>query len=135
MSRSRTCWGCGQASLRGAKARLRPLFLQAGTAASAGAFLDGLLGPERRKTGWMRADGVGAAQIDSGVAVRVDAVHVVHGGSAGIPVQLRSHRPRAGCGAPGIPARPRFLLRGRLVLRGDAFRDRRGGRPGRWRGA
>lgn len=44
--------------LRGAKARLRPLFLQAGTAASAGAFLDGLLGPER-KTGWMRAEAAG----------------------------------------------------------------------------
>ena len=45
--------------LCGAKARLRPLFLQAGTAASAGAFLDGLLGPERRKTGWMRAEAAG----------------------------------------------------------------------------
>ncbi|HYG85223.1 MAG TPA: IS701 family transposase [Azospirillum sp.] len=45
--------------LRGAKSRLRPLFLQAGTAASAGAFLDGLLGPERRKTGWMRAEAAG----------------------------------------------------------------------------
>jgi SRSO17 transposase len=45
--------------LRGAKARLRPLFLQAGTAASAAAFLDGLLGAERRKTGWMRAEAAG----------------------------------------------------------------------------
>jgi hypothetical protein len=28
-------------------------------AASAAAFLDGLLGPERRKTGWMRAEAHG----------------------------------------------------------------------------
>jgi SRSO17 transposase len=45
--------------LRGVKTRLRPLFLQAHTASSAGAFLDGLLGPERRKTGWMRAEAAG----------------------------------------------------------------------------
>jgi len=42
-------------SLREIKARIRPLFTQARVAASAGLFLDGLLGPERRKTGWMRA--------------------------------------------------------------------------------
>jgi SRSO17 transposase len=47
------------AELRGAKDRLRPLFPQAGTAASAALFLDGLLGPERRKTGWMRAEAAG----------------------------------------------------------------------------
>ena len=45
--------------LRGAKARIRPLFAQARVAASAGLFLDGLLGPERRKTGWMRAEAAG----------------------------------------------------------------------------
>ena len=45
--------------LRGAKARLRPLFTQERVAASAGLFLDGLLGPERRKTGWMRAEAAG----------------------------------------------------------------------------
>ena len=39
-------------SLRDAKARIRPLFTQARVAASAGLFLDGLLEPERRKTGW-----------------------------------------------------------------------------------
>lgn len=38
-------------SLRGAKARTRPLFLQERMARSAGLFLDGLLGAERRKTG------------------------------------------------------------------------------------
>ena len=37
--------------LREAKRRLRPLFTQARVAASAGLFLDGLLGPERRKIG------------------------------------------------------------------------------------
>lgn len=51
--------GLWSAELRGAKARLPPLFLQAGTAASAATFLDGLLGPERRKTGWMRAEAAG----------------------------------------------------------------------------
>src|ERR687885_1016945 len=47
------------AELRQAKARMRPLFTQARVAASAGLFLDGLLGPERRKTGWMRAEAAG----------------------------------------------------------------------------
>jgi SRSO17 transposase len=47
------------AELRGAKARLRGLFAYPGVAASAAAFLDGLLGPERRKTGWMRAEAAG----------------------------------------------------------------------------
>jgi SRSO17 transposase len=46
-------------SLREAKARIRPLFTQDRVAASAGQFLDGLLGPERRKTGWMRAEAAG----------------------------------------------------------------------------
>src|ERR687892_2027138 len=46
-------------SLREVKRRLRPLFTQERVAASAGQFLDGLLGPERRKTGWMRAEAAG----------------------------------------------------------------------------
>jgi SRSO17 transposase len=46
-------------SLRDVKARLRPLFTQERVAASAGLFLDGLLGDERRKTGWMRAESAG----------------------------------------------------------------------------
>src|SRR3712207_2629795 len=46
-------------SLREAKARMRPLFLQERMARSAAAFLDGLLGPEQRKTGWMRAEAAG----------------------------------------------------------------------------
>jgi SRSO17 transposase len=46
-------------SLREVKARIRPLFTQQRVAASAGQFLDGLLGPERRKTGWMRAEAAG----------------------------------------------------------------------------
>jgi hypothetical protein len=48
-------------SLRDVKARIRPLFTQERVAASAGQFLDGLLGPERRKTGWMRAEAAGDA--------------------------------------------------------------------------
>ena len=47
------------ASLRDVKGRIGPLFQQARTAHSAGLFLDALLGPERRKTGWMRAGAAG----------------------------------------------------------------------------
>jgi SRSO17 transposase len=39
---------------------IRSLFAHPSVAASAAAFLDGLLGPERRKTGWMRAEAAGA---------------------------------------------------------------------------
>src|SRR5260370_32518556 len=46
-------------SLRDVKSRIRPLFTQERVAVSAGAFLDGLLGDERRKTGWMRAEAAG----------------------------------------------------------------------------
>ena len=46
-------------SLRDVKARIRPLFTQERVAASAGMFVDGLLGDERRKTGWMRAEAAG----------------------------------------------------------------------------
>src|SRR5271168_1775070 len=46
-------------SLRDVKARIRPLFTQSRVAASASLFLDGLLGDERRKTGWMRAEAAG----------------------------------------------------------------------------
>ena len=45
-------------SLRDVKARMRPLF-RLELAASADRFLDGLLGEERRKTGWMRAEAAG----------------------------------------------------------------------------
>jgi SRSO17 transposase len=46
-------------SLRDVKGRIRPLFQQERMAVSAGLFLDALLGPERRKTGWMRAEAAG----------------------------------------------------------------------------
>src|SRR6478736_8171406 len=45
--------------LRQVKADLKSLFAHPSVAASAAAFLDGLLGPERRKTGWMRAEAAG----------------------------------------------------------------------------
>jgi SRSO17 transposase len=51
-----TLWA---SSLRDVKQRIRPLFTQRRVAASAGEFLDGLLGNEPRKTGWMRAEAVG----------------------------------------------------------------------------
>src|SRR5579863_5159234 len=46
-------------SLRDTKQRIRPLFTQERVAASAEQFLDGLLGNEPRKTGWMRAEAAG----------------------------------------------------------------------------
>ncbi len=46
-------------SLRDVKRRIRPLFGQERVAWSAGQFLDGLLGSEPRKTGWMRAEAAG----------------------------------------------------------------------------
>src|ERR1019366_6629116 len=46
-------------SLRDVKGRMRPLFTQERVAASAGLFLDGLVGSEQRKTGWMRAEAAG----------------------------------------------------------------------------
>jgi SRSO17 transposase len=49
------------AELRKAKARLGWLIDHPSVVASAAAFLDTLLGPERRKTGWMRAEAAGDA--------------------------------------------------------------------------
>src|ERR1700746_1390877 len=46
-------------SLREVKARIGPLFSQQRVAGWAGQFLDGLLGNEPRKTGWMRAQAAG----------------------------------------------------------------------------
>jgi SRSO17 transposase len=46
-------------SLRDIKSRIWPLFSQERVTASAGLFLDGLLGAEQRKTGWMRAEAAG----------------------------------------------------------------------------
>lgn len=46
-------------SLRDIKGRMRPLFRQERMANSAECFVDGLLGEERRKTGWMRAEAAG----------------------------------------------------------------------------
>jgi SRSO17 transposase len=47
------------ASLREIKTRIRPLFKQERVATNAGLFLEGLLGDEQRKTGWMRAEAAG----------------------------------------------------------------------------
>jgi SRSO17 transposase len=49
------------AELRHVKAQLRSLLAHPSVATSATAFLDGLLGSERRKTGWMRAEAAGDA--------------------------------------------------------------------------
>ena len=46
-------------TLRAVKRRMRGLFAQERAAVNAGLFLDGLLGDERRKTGWMRAEAAG----------------------------------------------------------------------------
>jgi SRSO17 transposase len=47
------------ASLREIKQRIRPLFTQERVATNAGLFLEGLLGDEQGKTGWMRAEAAG----------------------------------------------------------------------------
>ena len=49
------------AALREGKARMQPLFKHTSVAESASAYIDGLLGPERRQTGWMRAEAAGDA--------------------------------------------------------------------------
>ena len=46
-------------TLRDVKRRMRGLFAQERSAVNAELFLDGLLGDERRKTGWMRAEAAG----------------------------------------------------------------------------
>src|SRR6195952_2947122 len=46
-------------TLRQTKQRIRRFFAAPSVAASASAFIDGLLGGERRKTGWMRAEAAG----------------------------------------------------------------------------
>ena len=46
-------------SLKEVKARIRPLFTQERVAEPAGLFLDALLGPAPRKTGWNRAEAAG----------------------------------------------------------------------------
>jgi SRSO17 transposase len=46
-------------SLKEVKKRVRPLFTQDRVAESAGLFLDALLGPAQRKTGWNRAEAAG----------------------------------------------------------------------------
>src|ERR1700747_2651158 len=51
-----TLWA---SSWRNIKQRIRPLFTQERGAAWGGQFLDGLLGTEPRKTGWMRAEAAG----------------------------------------------------------------------------
>ena len=47
------------ASLREIKQRIRPLFTQERVATNVGLFVEGLLGDEQRKTGWMRAEAAG----------------------------------------------------------------------------
>jgi SRSO17 transposase len=54
-----TTLGLWASSLQDVKARICPLFRQERVAASAWNFLDGLLGSEPRKTGWMRAEAAG----------------------------------------------------------------------------
>ena len=51
--------GLWAASLREIKQRIRPLFKQERVARNVGLFLEGLLGDEQRKTGWMRAEAAG----------------------------------------------------------------------------
>src|SRR3954449_4373673 len=71
------------AELRGTKDRLRSLFPHPSVAASAAAFLDTLLGPERRKTGWMRAEASGGGPCARGRPVRHQAAPRGRDGRAG----------------------------------------------------
>ncbi len=70
------------ASLRDAKRRIRPLFTQDRVAASAGHFLDALLGNEPRKTGWMRAEAAGSAGKIANCQIGVFAAYVSGKGHA-----------------------------------------------------
>src|SRR4051794_29870122 len=93
-------------SLRDVKQRIRPLFTQERVAISAGLFLDGLLGPEPRKTGWMRAV-LRQAQDEGGGRPRslAAAGHprpgpLGRGGAARSRARRRGRDPgRCGCGA------------------------------------
>src|SRR3954466_2312512 len=80
-------------SLRDVKGRIGPLFQQARTAHSAALFLDALLGPERRKTGWMRAEAGGGGGGGGGGA----------GGARG-PARARGAGAGGGGGGGGAPA-------------------------------
>ena len=51
--------GLWAASLGEIKKRIRPLFSQERVATNAGLFLEGLLGDEQGKTGWVRAEAAG----------------------------------------------------------------------------
>jgi hypothetical protein len=51
--------GMSGTSIVAAKRRMHPLFAQDRAAVNAWLFLDSLLGDERRKTGWTRAETVG----------------------------------------------------------------------------
>ena len=53
------------ASLRVVKKRIRPLFGHERFAINSGLFLEGLLGDEQRKTGWMRAQGCSTLYSES----------------------------------------------------------------------
>src|SRR5258705_2711224 len=50
------------ASLQELKKRIRPLFGQERVARTAGLFLEGLLGDEQRKSGWMRGEAAGGGK-------------------------------------------------------------------------
>ena len=54
-------------SLREVKSRIGVLFTQERVAASAGLFLDGLLGEERRKTGWIARPRRRAIPVPGGI--------------------------------------------------------------------
>jgi len=99
-------------TLRQTKQRIRPLFAAPSVAASANAFLDGLLGGERRKTGWMRAEAVG----DPG-PWRQQAI------------LGRTHWDGAPCAGRGRPARsPASAPTSPVANNGTARRDQTGAR-------
>src|SRR5215218_4565023 len=145
------------ASLREVKARMRSLFTQERVAASAGLFLDGLLGPERRKTGWMRAEAggdpgpwrqqavLGRSPWDADALrdrVREDAVETLAPPDAGLVIDetgfLKQGQSSCGVGRPYTGSAGKIthcqigVLAAYVSDKGCAFIDRPLDRPQDW---
>jgi SRSO17 transposase len=95
--------------LRQVKADLKSLFAHPSVAISAAAFLDGVLGPERRKTGWMRAEAAG----DSGPWRQQAVLGRSHWDADALRDLVRDYALET-LAAPGAVVEPRRVFR-RLV--------------------
>src|SRR5215208_774472 len=143
--------------LRQVKAHLRALFPHPSVAASAAAFLDGLLGPERRKTGWMRAEAagdpgpwrqqavLGRSHGDADALrdlVREDAIETLASPDAGLVIDetgfLKQGQSSCGVGRPDTGSAGQIthcqigVLAADVSDKGCAFIDRPLDRPQDW---